>query len=133
MNRTPDELPLVLLIEEDPVLAEVTEFRLELLSFRVETAASAEEALEAVRRRLPDVIVLDLELPDMGGLELTERLSNDQQTSTIPIMVISSNADLDEVQKAYAAGANDYLVIPYDPTTLEEKLGRLLQETARFA
>ena len=122
----PHDSPLLLLIEDEPVLAEVTGFRLELLGFEVETATSPEETFQATGRRLPEVIVLNLGSPDMDGLALTERLSNDPRTSQIPILAISDNADLDEVTRAFAAGANDYLVIPYDPTMLEEKLGKLL-------
>jgi len=51
--------------------------------------------------------------------------------SPIPIMAISDNADLDEVERAYAAGANDYLVIPYDPSMLEEKLEKLLDRVGQ--
>ncbi len=116
----------VLLVEEDSVLAEVTGFRLELLDFDVETVVTAEAALAALDRELPDAIILDLTLPDMDGIELTNRLSNDPKTSQIPIMVLSTNADLNEVQRAHAAGADDYLVIPYDPTMLEQKLKALL-------
>ena len=123
----PDNLPKVLLVEEDGLLAEVTGFRLQLLDFDVETVVSAEATFAALNRELPDVIVLDLTLPDMDGIELTDRLSNDPKTSQIPIMVLSTNADLNEVQRAHAAGANDYLVIPYDPTMLEQKLKALLQ------
>lgn len=125
------DLPLILLVEDEPVLAELTTFRLELAGFSVETATTPEETFEAVERRLPEVIVLNLGSPDMDGLALTERLSNDSKTSSIPIMAISDNADLDEVERAYAAGANDYLVIPYDPTMLEEKLRKLLQQVGQ--
>lgn len=62
----------------------------------------------------------------MDGLALTERLSNDPRTSQIPILAISDNADLDEVERSYVAGAKDYLVIPYDLTVLQDKLGKLL-------
>lgn len=123
--------PLILLIEDEPVLAEVTGFRLELLGFEVETVASSEEAFRAIQRRLPEVIILNLGSPDMEGLALIERLSNDPTTSPIPVMAISDNADLDEVQRAHAAGAKDYLVIPYDPSMLEEKLGKLLQRVTQ--
>ena len=126
----PCDSPLILLIEDEPVLAEVTGFRLELLGFEVETAASSEETFQAIQRRLPEAIILNLGSPDLDGLALTERLSNDPRTSPIPIMAISDNADLDEVERAFAAGAKDYLVIPYDPTMLEEKLGKLLHLVA---
>jgi CheY-like chemotaxis protein len=128
----PHDFPSVLLIEEDPILAEVAGFRLELLGFLVRTAGSAEEALAAIQGELPDVIVLDLTLPDMDGIELTNRLSNDERTSTIPILALSTSADLDEVQRAHAAGAKDYLVIPFNPTMLERKLEELLQAIGKF-
>jgi len=54
------------------------------------------------------------------------RLSNDVRTSDIPVMVLSANADLDDVQKAYNAGADEYLVTPYDPFMLESKIRRLV-------
>ena len=123
--------PRVLLIEEDGVLAEVTGFRLELLGFNVETVASADGVFAELDRELPDAIILDPALPGMDGIELTNRLSNDQRTSRIPIMVLSTNADLNEVQRAYAAGAKDYLVIPYDPIMLERKLEALLRQVAK--
>jgi CheY-like chemotaxis protein len=126
-----NDLPLILLVEDEPVLADVTTFRLELIGFSVETAATPEETFASAERRMPDVIVLNLGSPDMDGLALTERLSNDSRTSVIPIMAISDNADLDEVERAFAAGAKDYLVIPYDPTMLEEKLRKLLQQVGQ--
>jgi len=124
------EVPRVLLVEEDGVLAEVTGFRLELLGFKVETVVSAEATFALLDRELPDAIILDPTLPGMDGIELTNRLSNDPRTSRIPIMMLSTNADLNEVQRAYAAGAKDYLVIPYDPIMLEQKLTALLGKVA---
>ncbi len=109
--------PKILMVEDEPVLAEVTGFRLELLGYEVETVASSEETFKAIQRRQPDVIILNLGSPDLNGLALTERLSNDPTTSPIPIMALSDNANLDEVERAYAAGAKDYLVIPFNPTT----------------
>ncbi len=123
--------PQVLLIEEDPLLAEVTGFRLELLGYRIETAASGEEATEAIERQMPDAIILDTTLPDVDGFELTNRISNEPRTAEIPILVISSNADLHEVERAHAAGAKDYLVIPYNPTMLEQKLEAMLQAVGK--
>jgi CheY-like chemotaxis protein len=123
--------PKVLLIEEDGVLAEVTGFRLELLGFSVETVVSAETAFAFLDRELPDAIILDPVLPGMDGIELTNRLSNDRRTSRIPIMVVSTDADLNAVQRAHAAGAKDYLVIPYDPVMLEQKLEALLRQVPK--
>ena len=83
----PQDSARILLVEEDPILAEVTGFRLELLGFQIDCVPSAEKAFESLERQLPDLIILDLALPGMSGLELTNRLSNDPRTSLIPILV----------------------------------------------
>ena len=120
-----DESPQILLIEEDRTLLEITAFRLELLGYEVVKQESAEKALEWLRDRMPSLIIVDQFLPGMDGTELINRLSNDVRTSDIPIMFLSINSDLEDVQKAYNAGADEYLVIPYDPLVLESKVERL--------
>jgi CheY-like chemotaxis protein len=116
---------IILLIEGDATLLEITAFRLELLGYPVVSHASAEQAIEWLNTQLPGVIIVDHALPGMDGVEFINRLSNDTRTSEIPIMFLSTNGDLDDVQKAYNAGADEYLVIPYDPMVLESKVERL--------
>lgn len=115
----------VLLIEGDPTLLEITAFRLELLGYEVESRDSAERGLEWLKDHMPNVVIVDHVLPGMDGIEFINRLSNDTRTSDIPIMFLSTNGDLEDVQKAYNAGADEYLVIPYDPMVLEAKIERL--------
>src|SRR5688572_16977407 len=121
----PEHSPQILLVEEDRTLLEITAFRLELLGYGVVTQQSAERALEWLREQLPTLIIVDQVLPGMDGVEFINRLSNDTRTSEIPIMFLSTNADLEDVQRAYNAGADEYLVIPYDPLMLEAKVERL--------
>jgi DNA-binding response OmpR family regulator len=120
-----DHAPQILLVEEDPTLSEITAFRLELLGYSVVTQLSAERALEWLSTRLPTLIIVEQALTGMDGIELINRLSNDTRTSEIPIMLLSMKGDLEDVQKAYNAGADEYLVIPYDPIVLEAKVERL--------
>src|SRR3990170_8202567 len=120
-----DRSPQILIVEEDPTLLEITAFRLELLGYEVVTQQSAERALEWLKDQLPNLIIVDHVLPGMDGVEFINRLSNDTRTSNIPIMFLSTNGDLEDVQKAYNAGADEYLVIPYDPIVLEAKVERL--------
>ncbi len=122
-----DPRKTILLIEEDVMLREIMLFRLELLGHRVESFESGDEALTWLVDQLPDAILVGHYLPDMGGVELIDRLSNDLRTSETPVMLLSPNAELDDVQKAFNAGADDYLVTPFDPLMLEEKLRRLTQ------
>jgi CheY-like chemotaxis protein len=120
-----DQSPLILLVEEDPTLLEITAFRLELLGYEVVKQQSAERALEWLSDQLPTLIIVDHVLPGMDGVEFINRLSNDMRTSEIPILFLSTKADLEDVQRAYNAGADEYVVIPYDPIVLEAKIERL--------
>jgi CheY-like chemotaxis protein len=78
---------------------------------------------------LPTLIIVDHVLPGMDGIELINRLSNDMRTSEIPVLLLSTKADLEDVQRAYNAGADEYVVIPYDPIVLEAKIERLANAT----
>lgn len=121
----------VLLVEEEQVLAEITSFRLELLGYQVHTAGSAEDAIVHLQQveELPHAIVVDLTLPGMNGIDLIERLGSDERTTKIPVMALSHEGDLDAVQNAFIAGASDYLVAPYNPLTLEDKVEELVRRS----
>jgi len=124
------QMSQILLIEGDRTLLEITAFRLELLGYSVETLDSAERALDWLREKLPSLIIVDHVLPGIDGIEFINRLSNDTRTSEVPVMFLSTNGDLEDVQKAYNAGADEYLVIPYDPMVLEAKVERLTSTVA---
>jgi len=125
------ETPQILLIEEDPLLLEITAFRLELLGYDLVKAELAEKALEWLQNHLPTLVIVDQFLPGIDGIEFLNRISNDVRTSEIPVIFLSANADLEDVQKAYNAGADDYLVIPYDPIVLESKVEHLVRAMER--
>jgi DNA-binding response OmpR family regulator len=133
LHPMPSRASLILLIESDPTLLEITAFRLELLGYGVIPCETAEKALEWLRDQLPTVVVVDHVLSGIDGIELVNRLSNDTRTSEIPIMFLSTNGDLEDVQKAYNAGADEYLVIPYDPLVLEAKVERLVSAVTQPA
>lgn len=122
-----DQSSQILFVEEDPTLLEITAFRLELLGYEVVKQQSGERALEWLHDQQPSLIIVDHTLPGMNGIEFINRLSNDTRTSEIPIMFLSTNGDLEDVQKAFNAGADEYLVIPYDPMVLESKVEHLVK------
>ncbi len=116
----------ILLVEEDATLRDITAFRLELLGHQVIAFGSGEAALSWLMDKLPDVVLIGHYLPDMNGLEMIDRLSNEVRTASIPVLLLSPNAELEDVQKAFNAGADEFLVTPFDPLVLERKLRRLV-------
>jgi CheY-like chemotaxis protein len=119
----------ILLIEEEPTLLDVTAFRLELLGYLVATCDSADAAIAWLVGQLPDLIAVG-HMADMDPVDFLNRVSDDPRTSQTPLLYLSANSDLDEVQRAFNAGANEYLLTPYDPLVLEQKIGELLGSKA---
>jgi DNA-binding response OmpR family regulator len=119
----------ILLVEEEPVLREITTFRLELLGYEVASWEGANQANEWLQNQLPNLIIVG-QVAETGPLDFLNQLSNEQRTSQLPVLYLSSSSDLEDVQKAYNAGADEFLVIPYDPIMLEKKVQGLITATA---
>ncbi len=115
----------ILLIEEEPTLRGITSFRLELLGYRVVTQVTADGANLVLTEKLPAMIVVG-HVAEMESIEFLNHLSNDPRTNELPVIYLSGSADLDEVQRAFNAGADEFLVTPYDPLVLENKVAGLL-------
>ena len=116
---------LILLVEEEPTLADITAFRLELLGYQVEVKEAADPALAWLQANIPDLIAVGY-IADMNPIEFLNRISDDPRTSETPALYLSPNSDVEEVQRAYNAGADEYLLTPYDPLMLESKIESLL-------
>ena len=119
----------LLLIGDDPTLSEITAFRLELLGYQVTVVASGNEAIQQLQHGGADAVIVDNSINDANQLEITSRIANAEETSRIPVMALSATSDLDEVERAFRAGASDYLVTPYDPAVLVQKLKRMLERS----
>jgi len=121
-----DNEQTILLVEDDALLADITAFRLELLGFQVQVVENATDAFQVCQSDGIDVIIVDLELAGMKGLDLINQLQVSEYSHSIPILVFSADPNLDVVHSAFKAGAKDYLVTPYDPAVLEDKIERLI-------
>ena len=111
----------VLLIEEEPVLRDITAFRLELLGYEVVSKQTAAQASLWLGTTLPTLVAVG-QFSDIDPIDFVNRLSDDERTSHVPVVYLSANSDLEEVQRAFNAGADEYLVTPYDPVVLEQKV-----------
>ncbi|MEW4561725.1 response regulator [Bremerella sp. JC770] len=120
----------ILVVEDDPLLADITAFRLELLGFEVQTVENSDAALKQIEEKQVDLVIVDLELAGLKGLDLIQQLQVHEKSHETPVLVFSTDPSLDVVQKAFKAGAKDYLVTPYDPAVLEHKIEMLLSPQA---
>lgn len=108
----------VLVIEDDPLQVELLEEGLTRNGFHVRSCTTASSGFRLARSERPDVIILDLGLPDADGLKLCERLADEPETASTPIIVISGTTDDDVVRRSRASGGKFFLHKPYDPNTL---------------
>src|SRR5437764_9008521 len=110
MPADPAVLPLVLLIDDEPQMRRFLRPALLGNGYRIEEAASGEDGIRQAAMRMPDVVLLDLGLPDIDGLEVTRRL---REWSQVPILVISARGREDDKVAALDAGADDYVTKPF--------------------
>ena len=94
--------------------------------YRIFTAASAEEALETARRILPDLILMDIQLPGMDGLTATRAIRNDDDLKLTPVIAVTSFAMVGDREKALYAGCDEYLPKPIDIQCLKSTIARFL-------
>ncbi len=119
----------ILVVDDEPDAVELIEFNLKSAGFQVTTAADGEEALKKARSVLPALIILDLMLPEVDGLEVCKILRRDQRTSTIPIIMLTAKAaEIDRVL-GLELGADDYVTKPFSPRELVLRVKRLLRSS----
>ncbi len=125
---TPHEKELILLIEDEPQMRRFLRITLQTQGYRLVEAATAQEGLVQATTRNPDVVLLDLGLPDIDGLEVTTRL---REWTTTPIIVISAREQEQDKVKALDAGADDYLTKPFNAGELLARIRVALRHAAR--
>jgi DNA-binding response OmpR family regulator len=118
--------PTVLIVEDDPVILRLLEVNFELEGFKVMLAHDGSEGVEAARRQRPDVLISDIMMPKMSGIELVEALKADAETSSIPIILLSAKAQTGDLKSGMDAGADDYVTKPFEPLDLVERVNALL-------
>src|SRR6266850_1545166 len=117
----------ILVVDDEPDAVELIEFNLKAAGYEVITAADGEEALKKARSMLPDLIILDLMLPEVDGLEVCKILRRDQRTASIPIIMLTAKAaEIDRVL-GLELGADDYVTKPFSPRELVLRVKKLLQ------
>jgi two-component system phosphate regulon response regulator PhoB len=119
--------PKILVVDDEPDAVELIEFNLKGAGYDVLTAADGNEALKKARAGVPDLIVLDLMLPEVDGLEVCKILRRDSATSAIPVIMLTAKAaEIDRVL-GLELGADDYITKPFSPRELVLRVKKLLR------
>lgn len=118
----------ILIVEDEPDIAESLKARLDLEDFEVQLAGKGEEGVTLARKQKPDLIILDVMLPGIDGYEVCKILKEDPKTQKIPILILTALPHLEDAEKAFSAGANEFLNKPYTNERLLIKVRKLLSK-----
>ena len=115
----------ILLVEDDLMLIYLLNFRLKKEGYKVETANNGKDAISIIKSAPPDLVVSDIMMPFVSGLELTEFIKKECETE-IPIIIISSAGQEEMVLEAFNLGADDFIAKPFSPKELIVRLKKLI-------
>jgi two-component system phosphate regulon response regulator PhoB len=121
----------ILVVDDEEDLLELVNYNLSREGYRVETVATGEAALAAARRHLPDLIVLDLLLPNVDGLEVCRLLKSDPQTKAIPVIMLTAKSEESDMVTGLELGADDYMTKPFSPRVLLARIKAMLRRKAK--
>jgi len=121
----------ILVVEDEEDIRELLKYNLEKEGYQVFGAATGEEGLRAVRDRRPDLILLDLMLPGIDGLEVCRRIRGEAQTRHLPIIMLTAKGEEADIVTGLELGADDYIVKPFSPRVLLARLRAALRRRSQ--
>ena len=119
--------PLILVVDDVPDNVDILQMRLESQDYEVVTAGDGVEALEKIRALLPDLVLLDVMMPKMDGIETVKRLKADGSLPFIPVILVTAKADATDVIAGLESGGDDYLTKPVDHAALSARVRAMLR------
>jgi DNA-binding response OmpR family regulator len=122
-----DRPATILLADDDPLIASIVRHRLQKAGYRVDHAADGAAALRAVEGARPDLLILDLKMPELDGLGVLRQLRADERLRSLPVIILTALGDEEDVLRGFSAGADDYLAKPFSPAELAVRVDRLLR------
>jgi two-component system alkaline phosphatase synthesis response regulator PhoP len=117
----------IIVVDDEENIRELVRYNLAREGYRVTTVGSGEEALQHVRTNVPDLIILDLMLPGIDGLDVCRELKNDSKTAHIPIVMLTVKGEESDIVIGLELGADDYITKPFSPKILLARLKAVLR------
>ena len=119
----------ILLIEDDKDISELISYNLKKENFNVITAYDGEEALNLIKDNVIDLIILDLMLPSVSGIDLLKYIKRDEKTKNIPVIIETAKGEENDIVLGLELGADDYVTKPFSPKVLVARTKRLIERT----
>lgn len=123
----------ILLIEDDEDIQELVSYHLGKEGYNIQVVGSGEASMDAARRSSPDLILLDLMLPGIDGLQVCRNLRSDPKTRHIPIVMVTAKGEETDIVTGLEVGADDYLTKPFSPKVLVARIRNIFRRKARDA
>jgi DNA-binding response OmpR family regulator len=117
----------ILVVDDDPVIQKLLAVNFEMEGYHVVTASDGEEALDRVAAERPAVVVLDVMMPKVDGIEVLRRIKASPHTANTPVLLLSAKAQAKDIDDGMAAGADFYLTKPFEPLDLLDRVAWLLR------
>jgi len=117
----------ILIVDDEPDIIELIKYNLKNEGYFILTAQTGEQAIKTARHSQPDLMVLDLMLPGIDGLEVTKYLKNNEQTRDIPIVMLTAKGEESDIVTGLELGANDYISKPFSPKVLVARIRAILR------
>src|ERR1700749_3406737 len=124
------ERPLILVVDDAPDNVEIVRLRLERQGYDIIIASDGIEALEQVHDNVPDLILLDVMMPRLDGIETVKRLKADTSLPFVPVILLTAQSDRKQVVSGLDAGADEYLTKPFEPDALLARVRARLRTKA---
>lgn len=121
----------VLVIDDDPEFQELVDMNLRLIGFSITQALNGPEGLEIAKKEPFDVILLDISMPEMNGLEVLSELKHDPKTEEIPVFMLTAKTLVGDIEYAFEVGANDYITKPVDLRHLGKMIKQKLEKLSK--
>lgn len=118
----------ILAVDDEREILELLEYNLVKNGYRVMTVGTGEEALRSARSQTPDLVLLDLMLPGIDGLDVCKALKNDPRTAAVPIVILSAKGEESDIVAGLELGATDYVTKPFSPRILLARIRAVLRQ-----
>ncbi len=118
----------IMAVDDEPDIVKLVKISLEMANFEVVEAFGGQEALDKIQAAQPDLILLDIMMPDINGFEVCQKIKADPATKHIPVILLTAKGQRGDAEQGLNAGADDYIIKPFDPYELGEQVFEMLKK-----